>query len=55
MTLWLGAPQGKVTSKFGGHRLCGSVDNIMVLVCHMILQDQVIKDSCDFIDRSLSS
>ena len=39
--------------KFGGHRHCASED-IMILVCHMILQDHVIKGSCDFIDRSPS-
>ena len=41
------------TAKFGGHRNCDSED-IMVLVCHVILQDLVIKGSCDFIDRNLS-
>ena len=29
-------------TKIGGHRHCGSGD-IMILVCHMILQDHVIK------------
>ena len=34
-------------AKFGDHRHCGSED-IMILVCHMILQDHVIKGSRDF-------
>ena len=29
-------------TNFGGHRYCGSRD-IMILVCHMISQDHVIK------------
>ena len=37
------------SSKFGAHRGCESGD-IMVLVCDMILQDHVIKGSCDFMD-----
>ena len=36
---------------FGGCRHCGS-GLIMVLVSHMILQEHVIKWSCDFINRS---
>ena len=40
-------------TRFCGHRHCGS-DNIMVLACHVILQDHVIKGSCDFIGRSPS-
>ena len=40
-------------AKFGGHRRCGS-ENIMILVCHVIFQNHVIKRSCDFIGRSLS-
>ena len=38
---------------FGGHRYCGS-GYMMILVCHVILQDHVIKRSCDFMDRSPS-
>ena len=34
-------------SKFCGHRICGSGD-IIVLVCHEISQDQVIKGLCNF-------
>ena len=34
-------------AKCGGHRLCGS-GYIMVLVCHLILKDHIIKGSCDF-------
>ena len=33
--------------KFGGHRHCSSED-IMVLICHVILQEHVIKASCNF-------
>ena len=39
--------------KFGGHRYSDSGD-IMVFVCHVILQDHVIKKPCDFIGWSLS-
>ena len=34
-----------------GHRHCGSGD-MMVLVCHVILQDHVVKGYCDFMARS---
>ena len=34
-------------TKFHGHRHCGSGDK-MVLVCHVISQDHVIKGSFDF-------
>ena len=34
-------------AKFGGQGHCGS-GNIMILVCHVILQDDAIKGSCDF-------
>ena len=34
--------------KFGHHRHCGSGD-IMVLVCHVTLQDRVTEGSYDFI------
>ena len=40
-------------ARFGGHRHCDSGD-IMILVCRVILQDNVIKRSYDFIGRSLS-
>ena len=36
--------------KFAGHRHCGSGD-IMILVCHVILQDHLIKGSCDSTPR----
>ena len=39
-------------AKFGGYIPCGSED--MVLACHVILQDHVIKWSCEFMDRSPS-
>ena len=42
-TTWMEAPQGKsptLVAKFGDHRHYGSGD-IMVLVCHVILQDHV--------------
>ena len=38
---------------FGSHRDCGSTDKIL-LACHVILQDNVIKESCDFMGRSPS-
>ena len=34
-------------------RRCGSED-VMVLVCHVILQDHVTKRFCDFMGRSVS-
>ena len=37
---------------FGGHRHCCS-GNTMVLVRHAILQDNVIKGSCEFMSSSL--
>ena len=39
-------------AKFTGHRQCGSGD--MILVCLVILQEQVIKGSCDFMGTSPS-
>ena len=53
VTLWLGAPIGKYhPAKFGGHMHCGSAD-VMALVCHAMLQNHVIKGSCDFMGRNL--
>ena len=53
MTLSLGAPIGKYhPAKFGGHMHCGSAD-VMALVCHVMLQNHVIKGSCDFMGRNL--
>ena len=40
-------------TKFGSHRFCGNGD-IMILVCHSIWQDQVIKRLSDFIGKSSS-
>ena len=40
-------------AKFGGHRNPGSRD-IMVLFCHVALQDNVTRTLCDFIARSFS-
>ena len=40
-------------ANFGGHRHCGSRD-IILLVCHVILQGYLIKGSCDFMSRSPS-
>ena len=48
MTLWVGA----ILGKRGGHRHCASGN--MFLFCHMILQDHLIKGSCDFMIGSLS-
>ena len=36
--------------KFGDHRHCGSGD-VMILGRQVILQDHVIKESCDFMGR----
>ena len=41
-------------TKFGGHRHCSSGE-IIVLVCHVILQGDVIKVSFDFIGRDHQS
>ena len=38
---------------FISHRHCGSED-IVILVCHVILQNHVLKEPCDFIGTSLS-
>ena len=40
-------------AKLGGDRYCDSED-IMILVCHVILEDHITKESCDFMDRSPS-
>ena len=54
VALWALAHNSKLLScKFSGHRHSGSED-IMILVCHVILQDHLIKSSCDFMDRSPS-
>ena len=39
--------------KFGGHRHCGSED-VLILVCHVISQDHVIKDDVTLNGRSPS-
>ena len=41
-------------TKFGGHRLCGCRDKI-VLVCHVILQNHMIKELCYFVGRNPST
>ena len=41
-------------TKFECHRNCHGEDRI-ILVCHMISEDHVIKDSCDFIGVGLPS
>ena len=54
MTLWVEASQASLHSvKFCGHRHCGS-EYIMALVCHVILQDQVTKESNNITGRSPS-
>ena len=55
VTLWVGAPivRSHHPAKFGGQRHCGSRYK-MVLVCHVILQDHVIKGLCDFMGSSQS-
>ena len=40
-------------AKINGHRHCDSED-LMVLVCHMIMQNHVIKMLCEFIGGSSS-
>ena len=40
--------------EIGGQCHCGS-GNIIVLVCHVISQDQMIIGPCDFMNRSPSS
>ena len=48
VTLWAGAQPGSYHPvKLGGNRHCGS-EGIIILVCHMILQYHVIKESYDF-------
>ena len=37
---------------FGGHKHSGS-RYVMVLVCHVILEDQVIKGSCNFMGEGV--
>ena len=39
-------------AKFGGHKHSGS-RYIMVLVCHVISEDQVIKGSCNFMGEGV--
>ena len=48
MTLWLRTPQGKLSGKFDGHRRSAGGD-IIVFVCHVTLQDRLIKTLFDFI------
>ena len=48
ITLWFASHH---PAKFGGHGHCGSGD-IMLLVCQGILQDHIVKPSCDFMGRS---
>ena len=38
------------SAKFSGRRHCGSGVTV-VLICHVISQDHVMKGSCDFIGR----
>ena len=38
-------------AKFGSHNHCHSGD-ITYLICHVTLQDNVIKGSCDYLERS---
>ena len=41
------------SASFGGYRHCSSED-IMILVCHVILQNRVIKGSCEFMGKTPS-
>ena len=46
VTLWVGATKSKSPSyKFGDHRHYG-IGDIMVLVCHVISHEHVIKGKC---------
>ena len=48
--LWVRTPQDSHDpTKFGDHRYCDSGD--MLLVCHVIEQDYVIKESCEFMSE----
>ena len=40
-------------AKFNDHRPCSSRD-ITYLVCHVTLQDNMIKESCDFMEGNSS-
>ena len=40
-------------AKFGDHKLPGGRD-LMIFVCHVILQDHVIRALCDFMVRNPS-
>ena len=52
MTLWLGALHDKSPTKFRGQRHCDSGD-MLALACHVISQDNVLKESSDFMGGSL--
>ena len=41
-------------TKFGDDRQCGSGDIMVLVVCHVISQDHVIKGFSDFMSRSPS-
>ena len=52
MTLWVAAIKVRYhPAKFGGDSLSGS-GLIMILICHLISQDHVIKGSCGFMGGS---
>ena len=40
-------------AKFGGHMYCGSKD-ILLLVCHVSKQEQIVKGSGDYKDKNPS-
>ena len=51
MTLWIGAPHGiPAPCQVGGYRHYGRID--MFSVFHVIYQDQVIKESSEYMDSS---
>ena len=52
VTLWLGALHDKSPTKFRGQRHCDSGD-MLALACHVISQDNVLKESSDFMGGSL--
>ena len=54
MTITKGAPQvSHDATKFGGHRYC-HIGDIMLLVCHVILQDHMIEGLSNFMGKTPS-
>ena len=52
MNLWFGTLKvNYLPGKFDGHKLCRSGD-IIVLVCHVISQDHMMKQACNTTGKS---